>query len=61
MPYGDLAKQTSQRFATMEDLVKHDCTVRNQNNEVVMTLRTLALFARRPLSEGPLPSGATTG
>src|ERR1700761_204791 len=36
-------------------LVKHDCTVRNQNNELVMTLRTLALFTRRPLSGGPLP------
>ncbi len=29
-------------------LVKHDCTVTNQRGETVMTLRTLALFARRP-------------
>ena len=27
MPYGDLAKQAVQRFATLEDLTKHDCTI----------------------------------
>jgi predicted GTPase len=27
MPYGDLAKQAVQRFATNEDLVKHECTI----------------------------------
>ncbi len=27
MPYGDLAKQAVQRFAEVEDLVKHDCTI----------------------------------
>jgi predicted GTPase len=27
MPYGDLAKQAVQRFATLEDLKKHDCTI----------------------------------
>ena len=27
MPYGDLAKQGVQRFATLEDLQKHDCTI----------------------------------
>ena len=27
MPYGDLVKQTWQRFATLEDLEKHDCTI----------------------------------
>jgi predicted GTPase len=27
MPYGDLVKQRVQRFATLEDLVKHDCTI----------------------------------
>ena len=27
MPYGDLAKQKVQRFATLEDLVKHKCTI----------------------------------
>jgi predicted GTPase len=27
MPYGDLAKQRVQRFATVEDLARHDCTI----------------------------------
>ena len=27
MPYGDLAKQAVQRFATIEDLKKYDCTI----------------------------------
>ena len=27
MPYGDLAKQAVQRFATMEDLDRNDCTI----------------------------------
>lgn len=27
MPYGDLVKQKVQRFATIEDLKKHDCTI----------------------------------
>jgi predicted GTPase len=27
MPYGDLAKQGVQRFATVEDLDKHECTI----------------------------------
>ena len=32
-------------------LVKHDCKVFNQQDELVMTLRTLALFSRKPLPE----------
>ena len=36
-------------------LVKHDCTVCNQHAELVMTVRTLALFSRRPL---PPPGAA---
>jgi len=27
MPYGDLAAQAVQRFATIDDLAKHDCTI----------------------------------
>jgi predicted GTPase len=27
MPYGDLARQAVQRFGTMEDLARHDCTI----------------------------------
>jgi acyl dehydratase len=39
-------------------LVKHDCKVFNQQNELVMTLRTLALFARRPSSDALPEQGA---
>lgn len=27
MPYGDIAKQAVQRFASLDDLVKHECTI----------------------------------
>ena len=27
MPYGDLAKQAVQRFATYDDMIKHECTI----------------------------------
>ncbi len=43
MPYGDLVKQKVQRFATLEDLDKHDCTIEEReeyephiNNGVVV-------------------------
>jgi len=43
MPYGDLAKQAVQRFATYEDLAVHDCTIEEReeyephiNNGVVV-------------------------
>lgn len=42
---------TPSRSKADRGLVKHDCTVLNQNNEMVMTLRTLALFSRRPLPQ----------
>jgi acyl dehydratase len=40
---------TPSQTKTDRGLVKHDCKVFNQQDELVMTLRTLALFARRPL------------
>ena len=33
MPYGDLAKQACQRFATYDDLDKHKCTIEERENE----------------------------
>lgn len=42
---------TLSRTRTDRGLVKHDCKVFNQDNELVMTLRTLALFGRKPLPE----------
>jgi acyl dehydratase len=42
---------TPSRHRPERGLVKHDCKVFNQKDELVMTLRTLALFARKPLPE----------
>jgi len=42
---------TPSRRRSDRGLVKHDCKVFNQKNELVMTLRTLALFGRKPLPE----------
>ena len=42
---------TPSRTRPDRGLVKHDCKVFNQNDELVMTLRTLALFSRRPLQD----------
>ena len=47
---------TPSRTKPDRGLVKHDCSVFNQNNELVMTLRSMALFARRPL-----PGAGMTG
>jgi acyl dehydratase len=43
---------TPSRTRPDRGLVKHDCKVFNQQDELVMTLRTLALFSRRPQSDG---------
>ncbi|ABF40819.1 conserved hypothetical protein [Candidatus Koribacter versatilis Ellin345] len=45
MPYGDLAKQTSQRFATMEDLVKHDCTIEEREEYEPHIMEGRVLYA----------------
>ena len=42
---------TPSRHRPDRGLVKHDCKVFNQKDELVMTLRTLAFFARKPLPE----------
>jgi acyl dehydratase len=42
---------TPSRTRPDRGLVKHDCKVFNQKDELVMTLRTLALFSRRPSSD----------
>jgi acyl dehydratase len=51
---------TPSRTKPDRGLVKHDCTVVNQAGELVMTLRTLALFARRP-APSPLSGRGTAG
>jgi acyl dehydratase len=52
---------TASRQRPDRGLVKHDCKVFNQQDELVMTLRTLALFARRPDSSRPLPGEGAAG
>ena len=49
MPKIIVTEVTPSRSKPDRGLVKHDCAVFNQNNERVMTLRSMALFARRPL------------
>jgi acyl dehydratase len=51
----EVVEITPSRTRADRGLVKHDCKVFNQQNELVMTLRTLALFSRRPL---PAPGAA---
>jgi acyl dehydratase len=52
----DAIEVTPSRTRPDRGLVKHDCKVFNQQDELVMALRTLALFGRRPL-----PGSGKTG
>jgi len=45
MPYGDLAKQAVQRFATLEDLEKHDCTIEEMEEYEPHIVRGNVIFA----------------
>ena len=45
MPYGDLAKQKVQRFATIEDLKKHDCTIEEMEEYEPHIVRGSVVFA----------------
>lgn len=45
MPYGDLAKQGVQRFATLEDLAKHDCTIEEMEEYEPHISRGTVVFA----------------
>ena len=45
MPYGDLAKQAVQRFATLEDLQKHDCTIEEMEEYEPHIVRGNVIFA----------------
>jgi predicted GTPase len=62
MPYGDLAKQAVQRFATLEDLKKHDCTIEEceeyephiVNNRVIYAGVDYEAILRQAEQEGDL-------
>ncbi len=45
MPYGDLAKQAVQRFATLDDLTKHDCTIEEMEEYEPHIVRGNVIFA----------------
>jgi len=45
MPYGDLAKQAVQRFASYEDLDKHDCTIEEREEYEPHLDRGVIVFA----------------
>ncbi len=45
MPYGNLAKQKGQRFSTIEDLKKHDCTIEEMEEYEPHIVRGSVVFA----------------
>lgn len=45
MPYGDLAKQAVQRFATLEDLRRHECTIEEMEEYEPYIKEGLVVFA----------------
>ena len=45
MPYGDLARQTVQRFATIEDLEKHKCTIEEMEEYEPHIVRGNVIYA----------------
>ena len=45
MPYGNLAKQKVQRFSTIEDLKKHDCTIEEMEEYEPHIVRGSVVFA----------------
>ncbi|MCA0133529.1 cyclic 2,3-diphosphoglycerate synthase [Winogradskyella alexanderae] len=45
MPYGDLEKQKVQRFATLEDLKKHDCTIEEMEEYEPHVVRGNVIYA----------------
>ncbi len=45
MPYGNLVKQKVQRFATLDDLVKHDCTIEEMEEYEPHIVRGNVIYA----------------
>ncbi|MDR2010621.1 MAG: cyclic 2,3-diphosphoglycerate synthase [Bacteroidales bacterium] len=45
MPYGDLAKQAVQRFATVEDLKKHECTIEELEEYEPHVMRDTVIYS----------------
>ncbi len=45
MPYGDLVKQAVQRFATIEDLKKHECTIEEMEEYEPHVVRNTVIYS----------------
>ncbi len=45
MPYGDLVKQAVQRFATIEDLKKHECTIEEMEEYEPHVVRNTIIYS----------------
>ena len=45
MPYGDLVKQAVQRFATVEDLKKHECTIEEMEEYEPHVVRNTIIYS----------------
>ena len=45
MPYGDLSNQTVQRFASLEDLDRHDCTIEEREEYEPYVVGGMTIFA----------------
>ncbi len=45
MPYGDLAKQRVQRFATYEDMAKHECTIEEREEYELHVKHGILVYA----------------
>jgi predicted GTPase len=45
MPYGNIAKQTAQRFCTLEDLDKHQCTIEEREEYEPLIKQGVVVYA----------------
>eukprot|EP01084_Bolivina_argentea_P041190 76010_1 len=45
MPYGDLVKQKVQRYATIDDLVKHECTIEEREEYEPYVVRDAIIYS----------------
>ena len=53
MPYGDLVKQRVQRFATVEDLARHECTIEEMEEYEPHIVAGNVIYAGRRLRGDP--------
>lgn len=61
MPYGDLAAQAVQRFATMQDLERHHCTIEECEEYEPHLVHGTVVYAGVDYGKNPAPGGAGSG